>query len=427
MIQGNGADNNLVGTAAADNIYGYGGADTLDGGDGNDNLYAGDGNDTLFGGAGNDLLDGGAGDDTMAGGTGDDRYIVDSAGDNIIENAGEGYDTVLSYISYTLGANLERLDLKGTENLSGWGNELDNTIKGNAGNNYLYGGAGNDSIDGGDGNDVIFGGSGNDFMVGGNGVDTLSYAEATAAVHVSLAITASSQNTGGAGFDKISGFENLTGSDYNDELIGDAGNNKIVGGLGIDHMAGGAGDDIYSVDNVLDTTIELAGEGTDLVLASVDWTLSNNTENLTLFGAAISGTGNALDNVIRGNTNGNILNGKGGHDNLYGLAGADTFVFDAPDASSSDKVHDFAHGVDKIQVDSTAFGLTTGTIDSSYFVSSSTADIAHMSATEAHGQFLFDKYQNLYFDADGTGSGAAVLIASFSGAVVDSTDIIVGP
>jgi Ca2+-binding RTX toxin-like protein len=422
-IQGTaGDDASLTGTSGNDFVYGYGGNDTLDGGDGNDVLYAGDGTDTLYGGAGNDQLDGGTGADVMDGGDGNDTYYVDDVGDTVIEGGGAlgGIDTVNASISYTLGANVERLTLTGVADLDGTGNSLANVIKGNAGNNILSGGAGNDSIDGGDGNDTILGGSGNDVLTGGLGTDTLSYADAGSAVNVSLAILVN-QNTGGSGIDKVSGFENLTGSDYNDVLIGDAGNNTIRGGLGVDAMSGGGGNDKYYVDNVGDTVTENSGEGTDLVLSTVSFTLGANVENLQLLGSdAINGTGNDLDNIIRGNDAGNVINGKGGHDSLYGSAAADTFVFDAPDASSSDIVHDFVSGLDTIQVSGAAFGLSAGPLDSSYFVSGS-------AATAAHAQFIFDSHHNLYFDADGTGAGAAVLVAGFGTSTVASTDIIVGP
>jgi Ca2+-binding RTX toxin-like protein len=422
--------------------YGTDGNDTLTGTAGSDTIYAKAGDDTVTGLDGDDSLRGDAGNDTLYGGLGNDVYLVNTTGDLVIENTGEGYDTVLSTVSYTLGANLERLDLKGTDNLDGWGNGLANTLKGNTGNNHLYGGAGNDSIDGGDGNDYVEGGAGNDYLRGGNGVDTVSYAGEAAAVHVSLALTGA-QNTG-TGFDNLAGFENLTGSAFNDELYGDAGNNRIDGGGSNDNMYGAGGDDTYIVDNVADTARENAGEGTDQVLAYVDFVLGANVENLALFGAAISGTGNDLDNVIRGNDNGNILNGKGGHDNIYGMGAADTFVFDNAAVGSSDHIHDFQHGTDKVQVSASGFGggLTAGqAITGDWFVSTSgympidssvSRDVATsdpFATTDAHGQFIFDGHQNLWWDVDGTGSAAAVLVSGFGTtptAVVDGTDIIVG-
>ena len=83
------------------------------GGDGNDSLYGAAGNDTLSGGNGIDHLDGGLGADAMAGGAGDDTYYVDNVGDTVTENASEGTDVVYSSVSFTLGANVEKLVLTG--------------------------------------------------------------------------------------------------------------------------------------------------------------------------------------------------------------------------------------------------------------------------------------------------------------------------
>ena len=70
------------------------------------------------------------------------------------------------------------------------------------------------------GNDTLIGGAGNDTLDGGAaGSDTASYADATAGVTVSLAIT-TAQNTVGAGTDTLTNFENLTGSNLNDTLTG---------------------------------------------------------------------------------------------------------------------------------------------------------------------------------------------------------------
>jgi Ca2+-binding RTX toxin-like protein len=73
-------------------------------------------NNTLVGNSGNNLLNGGAGRDYMVGGAGDDIFIA-TAADWTIENAGQGTDTVRSTINWTLGANVERLELRGAGNL----------------------------------------------------------------------------------------------------------------------------------------------------------------------------------------------------------------------------------------------------------------------------------------------------------------------
>jgi Ca2+-binding RTX toxin-like protein len=155
-------------------VFGGDGNDRLYSGAGNDRLFGQGGNDTLRGGTGNDYLDGGAGNDNMAGGTGNDIYIVAAAADVTTENAGEGTDTVRSYINWTLGANIERLELLGSSNLNGTGNALANTLVGNSGNNSLSGGDGNDYIVGGAGNDTLNGGNQNDTLVGGAGADAMN-------------------------------------------------------------------------------------------------------------------------------------------------------------------------------------------------------------------------------------------------------------
>jgi Ca2+-binding RTX toxin-like protein len=123
----------------------------------------------LFGRGGNDVLDGGAGADNLRGGIGNDTYYVDNAGDAVIENSGEGTDTVLASLSWTLGTNVENLSLTGTAALDGTGNSLANALTGNAGANVLSGGAGSDRLDGGAGADRLLGGTGNDTYVLGRG------------------------------------------------------------------------------------------------------------------------------------------------------------------------------------------------------------------------------------------------------------------
>lgn len=105
---------------------------------------------------------------------------------------------------------------------------------------------GDDLIEGGLGNDLLVGG-GN--PVGGTG-DFVSYTQVNAVVRVSLA-DSHSQNTLGAGWDTLQGFENLIGSDFDDPadpddgdvLIGNAQNNWIFGGHGDDKLFGGPGND----------------------------------------------------------------------------------------------------------------------------------------------------------------------------------------
>ncbi|QSJ17061.1 M10 family metallopeptidase C-terminal domain-containing protein [Nostoc sp. UHCC 0702] len=66
---------------------------------------------------------------------------------------------------------MEYLTLTGTANITGTGNNLDNTITGNIGNNLLKGLAGNDTLLGNAGDDTLIGGAGNDILTGGSGSD----------------------------------------------------------------------------------------------------------------------------------------------------------------------------------------------------------------------------------------------------------------
>lgn len=148
-------DSYVIGNKSANVITTDSGNDTLNGGNGNDTLTSGDGDDTL---------DGGKGSDTMIGGAGDDTYIYDNKHDVIIENSGEGTDTVMVSYSYDLplATEIENILLSGTKGLRASGNNFDNSITGNTGNNVLYGLGGDDVIDGGGGKDTLYGGTGAD-------------------------------------------------------------------------------------------------------------------------------------------------------------------------------------------------------------------------------------------------------------------------
>jgi len=276
-------DLTLIGTAAingtgndlANKINGNDAANQLAGAGGDDRLFGAGGADGLDGGAGHDYLNGGLGNDRLVGGAGNDTYVVDTLADQVIEAVDGGIDQVQSWISYTVGANVEKLLLLGAGAINGTGDARPNHITGNSGDNRLIGNAGADQLFGAAGRDTLIGGEGNDALDGGN--DTVA-----------------------------------------------------------DILQGGIGDDTYYIyggylyEGSPDQVTERTGEGADHVIADGPFTLPDNVENLTLVGNSLSsGTGNDLANVIVAKSNQAFLKGGGGDDTLIGSKGGDTFFGDA--------------------------------------------------------------------------------------------------
>jgi Ca2+-binding RTX toxin-like protein len=321
-ISTKGLERLLIGTGSGNDELGNMVTSTTDDqfftGAGNDTILAGGGNDWIEAGADSDSIDGGDGADSMYGGAGNDSYYVQNSGDTVVEASDGGTDTVYSTLSsYTLGANAENGRIRTTSAANLSGNALNNVLGAGAGNNVLS---------------------------GDSGVDTADYSGSDSAVTLSLA-TNSAQATGGSGSDTLISIESLTGSAYNDRLVGNTdanllsggsgtdtlsggdGNDTLDGGTSGDSMTGGAGNDSYVVENSADKVIEASGGGADRVSASISVTLSGYVEKLTLTGtAAINGTGNGSSNTITGNSAINSLSGGDGNDSLYGMEAADTLT-----------------------------------------------------------------------------------------------------
>ena len=296
-------------------LYGSNYADVLTG-NASDNM--------LDGGLGNDVLDGGAGADELWGGLGDDAYWVDNVGDLVQEFAGEGFDTVASFVSYTLAADIEKLLLLGSA-INATGNSGGNILVGNALANTLDAGASGDILDGGAGADTLIGGSGDDsYWIDNTGDQIIEQAGQgfdTVASFVSYTLSANVEKLillGSAGFGVGSAQTNI--------MVGNALDNTLDGGGGADWMEGGVGADAYWVDNVGDTVVELAGEGFDTVASFVSYTLAANVEKLLLLGSAVTATGNSGGNILVGNALANTLDAGASGDILDGGAGADTMI-----------------------------------------------------------------------------------------------------
>ena len=447
---GNNLDNILIGNSGANTLNGGLGADTMKGGLGGD-IYlidntgdiviegANAGTDTvqssisyvlganvenltltgvaaingtgnnldnvIVGNSGANILNGRLGADTMQGGLGNDVYFIDNTNDIVVENANEGTDRVNSSISWVLGANVENLVLIGIAAINGTGNALNNILIGNSGANTLNGGLGADTMRGGLSDDVYVIDNPGDIVVEGvnAGTDTVQSS-------ISCVLRGNVENLTLTGAAAING----TGNNLDNVIIGNSGANILNGGLGADTMTGGLGNDIYVVDNTNDIVIENANEGTDRVNASVSYTLGSNVENLTLTGtAAINGTGNALNNILIGNSGANILNGGLGADTMKGGLGDDVFVFDtALDFSNVDKITDFTTGQDKIELSKDIFAslINAGPLSSSNFLAS-----ANGLPVDGSEFILYNTSSGaLFYDADGIGQGAAVQFATLT-------------
>ena len=266
-----------------------------------------------------------------------DQVINGDADDNIL-TGGLGNDT------------LNGLD--GADELSGAGGN--DQLFGDAGDDVLHGEAGDDLLNGGAGNDSLIGGVGDNQLLGGAGDDSYEVSNATDLI-TELAdegfdlVNASISFTLGDPLEDLTlvGTESLsaTGNALDNTLTGNDGNNLLDGGAGADMLLGGLGDDSYLVDDLGDSVLEGADQGIDTVMASVDYALTDNLENLTLTGSAISATGNDLANLITGNANDNQLDGELGADTLVGGLGNDGYSID----DAGDVITELAgEGVDSV-------------------------------------------------------------------------------
>jgi Ca2+-binding RTX toxin-like protein len=302
----------------------------------------------------------------MVGGLGDDVYIVNGSSGAVTEGLNHGTDTVVSSVSYTLGANVENLVLT-TVGKVGTGNDLANQFVGTSGSDTFVG-LGGDDLYYAEQNDTI------SEAVGG-GVDTVVSLKGYSLAYMESRGQANVENVTLGGTTAIVAI----GNDGDNKLVGNSADNFINGRGGADEMDGGDGNDLYIVDNAGDriteigvaslhnnidtlwasvsydmstnaTHVENAGlygnsnltiigndlnniyyiddatnqvvelnsnGGTDTVVSSVDFTLGSNLENLTLTATGHIGTGNDLANVMRGTSGSDTLAGMGGDDIYY--------------------------------------------------------------------------------------------------------------
>jgi Ca2+-binding RTX toxin-like protein len=245
-----------------DSLFGNGEANYL-GGQGGD--------DFLAGGAGADSLDGGIGRDTA-------YYYSSVAGVSVnlaagTSSGGEAAGDTFTSIEYVIGSNA-----------------AGDTLIGDGAVNYLAGQGGNDMIDGGgvviEPTNVFLQG---DSLDGGEGTDTLSYASANQRVTVIMGHNSPTSGIAwnGTSGDVVINFENLTGSAYNDVLLGSEAANLINGGTGQDSLYGELGADTFHFDALQLDAIHDFQDGVDKL--SFNLTTADNFSDFTIFGNGTNG------------------------------------------------------------------------------------------------------------------------------------------
>ena len=313
-------------------------SDYLYGGNGNDRLYGDDihvegnarpGDDFLYGESGNDLLYGGAGNDYMVGGTGEDKLYGGEGNDTYVFSKGDGIDEII--------------DSAESNNILKFNSIVFNDLLYENGTLY-YNQNKQDGIK--DFDATMFA----SIFIENKSYSVDSFLEEMSKFNllksdVNVILDADNIQTGIV----LTGSAdiNATGNQKDNTLIGNVGNNQLDGAAGNDVMKGGKGNDTYFVDSNADEVIELKNEGVDTVIASLDWTLSDNVESLTLVEGndAYSATGNILDNVLVGNSSDNFLDGREGADIMQGGLGDDTYHID----NTNDQVIEFENaGIDTV-------------------------------------------------------------------------------
>ena len=370
---------NLSGGVANDALTGDGGNNILAGDTGNDTLVGGAGDDTLYGDGriiidshdtgtsgpfityadlavladptlidGDDVLEGGLGDDVLWGGGGNDTASYAHASGAVQVGLGNAPGS-----GFSAGADGNDI-LHDIENVTG--SAFNDQITGNAGANVLSGGDGHDQLRGRDGNDTLLGGNGDDFLNGGNGDDIVDGGSgwdratfatgAVTGVHVDLNIQGVAQNTG-QGNDTLISIEHVSGTSFDDTLIGNGGDNWVWGEGGNDTLSGGGGNDLVQT-GAPGNVVADGGAGTDTLSVSDNGAGSAPvTVSLALQGVAqATGIGTytltGFEN-LSGSSAGDTLTGDGGANVLAGDAGNDTLVGGAGD--------DILYGDGRINVD----------------------------------------------------------------------------
>ncbi|HEV2898674.1 MAG TPA: calcium-binding protein [Pseudaminobacter sp.] len=303
------------------------------------------------------------------------------------------------------------------------GNELPQTLAGNAGVNALNGGGGADRMVGGAGNDTYFVDNEGDTVIeaNGGGIDTVkTYVGYYIGSQFIENVTC--MGTGSMG---------VTGNYLDNKITGNAGANLLNGRGGADTLIGLAGNDTYFIENVLDKVIEANGGGTDTVYTSVSRSFVDQfVEIIYLQGSAnINATGNSLANSIGGNNSDNVINGREGNDGLGGGYGSDIFVFNTTlGPGNIDTIGDFNVNDDTVALASNIFGQARGsgvdglgTLLTNEFRANATGQ-----AEDADDRIIYETDSGrIFYDFNGNAAGGNYLFATtYTGLALTNSDFI---
>ena len=412
---------NIKATKFDDMVMGDNDKNVLEGLTGNDTLIGENGNDTLKGGRGDDIFKAGLYDST----SGNNLKDGDDGADFI--DGGVGGETNGDTVDYsalgdtrTINISLANGTSDATVSISNAANDIIRNIEniiGSSGNDTIVGNNEDNTLDGSAGNDTLWGAAGNDTLIGGAGLDTATYENASKKIIVNLnASNKQVSEDGDNSFDELIGIENITGSKFNDIIVGDNNINTILGGAGDDTISGGKGNDVLKGGAGTDTLSYANTTSNDKVIinlstnqASVITGTDTQIDTISEFDNIITGesddniTGSNAKNIINAGAGNDILNGGAGNDILNGEAGNDTFISNSLDGTKnvidggagSDTV-DYSALVNKITLsldDSNLSDVTMHTASSTVILDS-IKNIENISAGQGDDTISGNSYNN---------------------------------
>lgn len=193
------------------------------------------------------------------------------------------------------------------------------------------------------------------------GTDTLNYSGTKLAQLIDLAGGAKSNVYGEVGNVVIyptTVIENATSGDGNDRITGNSAANTLIGNAGIDILSGAAGaDQLFGGDGTDTLYGGAGGDGLNGGTGSDTASYYNSTAAVAVnlaTGAASGGdaagdTFNSIENLT-GSRFADVLVGNSAANIFTGVGGADTFDFNSAADANGDRIADFLHLTDRIDL-----------------------------------------------------------------------------